>query len=533
MKPAARALSVLLCALLLSSCAVSLRPTEPFSDAGNVPDATVEEAAPDQGTELSDTEPEEPEEPDDPGTDHVEPDSPETEGIEPETEAAEPVEPEPEEPETDAPEVPDDPDPVGQEEPEDPEPEPEPDLPEQPEQPEQPDTPEQPETPDPPAQDEPEPEPSAEWIRGERNGDVWRNEAAGVRFVLPGDDWIFAGDAELTAAGEGLPEGTLYDMQAVSEGGSSVLVMARRVPDPEEGEEPVTLEDYAAILSEGMTESGGEEVSISAGEPVRGEFAGSEWLRTEYAMTWFGTYESRSVWYTREADGWFLTLAVTASPADWLDADGILSMVTAADAPVPEKPRKPAEPEPEPPRFRWGSDSLENGVYRNGFAGLTVRAPSGWTFMTEGELAKRNDLHVPANADSAAIAEAEDRENARCVMHLSNAAGAVMELSFIRLDTFGAEGNWEQYASFLVENLIGSGQKAGFAMSATDGEWASMAGERWFARIVTFSSGGYAVGQQMLLWRPVGGELAEMTLDNGVWTDLPLSDMLSMITAAE
>jgi len=197
------------------------------------------------------------------------------------------------------------------------------------------------------------------------------------------------------------------------------------------------------------------------------------------------------------------------------------------------KPEKPAEPEPEPPRFRWGSDSVENGVYRNEFAGITVRAADGWTFMSEKELAKRNDLHVAADADSAAIAEAEDKENARCVMRLSSADGAAMELSFIRLDTFGAEGDWEKYASFLAESLIESGEKAGFTMSATDGEWAEMAGQRWFARIVTFSSGGYAVGQQMLLWRPVGGELAELTLDNGVWTDRSLSSMLSMIGTAE
>ncbi|MBE6724525.1 MAG: hypothetical protein E7576_04900 [Ruminococcaceae bacterium] len=515
MKPiASRVLTVLLCALLLSSCAVNLRPSDPFSDAETVP--TVPDVQSDQNTPDPVPEPDQESETEAEETESAEtdpPESPENGTEEPETEPNVPETAEPEaheeagEPETRETEARD--------------PEPEKTDPPEPEQSE------------PEAEPEPDPEPSAEWTFGTREGDVWRNEAAGVRFVLPGDDWIFAGEAELDAANRELPEGTLYDMQAVSEAGSSVLVMARRVPDPEDGEEPVTLAEYAAILSDGMTESGGEEASIRAGEPETADFAGSSWLRVEYGMTWFGTYESRSVWYTREEDGWFLTVAVTASPADWLDADGILSMLTAADVPLPVKPEKPAEPEPEPPRFRWGSDSVENGVYRNEFAGITVRAADGWTFMSEKELAKRNDLHVAADADSAAIAEAEDKENARCVMRLSSADGAAMELSFIRLDTFGAEGDWEKYASFLAESLIESGEKAGFTMSATDGEWAEMAGQRWFARIVTFSSGGYAVGQQMLLWRPVGGELAELTLDNGVWTDRSLSSMLSMIGTAE
>lgn len=520
MKPkvSTRTLSLLLCALLLSACAVNLRPSDPFSDAEPVPALGEPEQEGEQPPEEQRDQTQEQQEqtPEPAPAAETEPDGEDASETESRTE---PDLPAPDLPEADLPEA----DPP-EEDPEAAEEEVEEESPEQ----------------DPAESPEPDPAPADgereartdPWTFGTRAGDVWRNDAAGLRFVLPGDDWVFAGEEELAASNEGLPEGTLYDMQAVSEAGSSVLVMARRIPDPEAGEESVTLAEYAGILSDGMKESGGDEAEIVCGEPETAEFAGAEWLRADYLLTWFGAYESRSTWFTREENGWFLTLAVTASPADWLDADGILSMITSPDAPVPEKPVKPA-PEPEPPRFKWGSDSLENGLYRNDFAGITVRAADGWTFMTEKELAKRNDLHVPKEADSETIAEAEDRENVRCVMHLENGDGAVMELSFIRLDAFGAEGNWEQYASFLAESLIESGEKAGFSMSATDGEWAQMAGERWFVRIVTFSSGGYAVGQQMLLWRPVGGELAEMTLDNGVWTDLPLSDLLAMIGKAE
>ena len=205
-------------------------------------------------------------------------------------------------------------------------------------------------------------------------------------------------------------------------------------------------------------------------------------------------------------------------------------VVAASDAPLPEKPVNPRIPEP-PAQFAWGSDSTADGVYRNAFAGISVKAAEGWTFMTEGELAERNGFSPAADADSEAIAEAADRETVRCVMHLENGDGAVMELSFIRLDAFTGEGGWEEYASFLTDSLLESGEKAGFTMSATDGEWAELAGASWFTRIVTFSSGEYAVGQQLLLWRPVEGELAELTMDNGVWTDIPLSSMLAMVAA--
>ena len=512
------AVSLLLSALLLTSCAIDLRPAEPVIPGPDPGEETISDAVPPEGTAIDGMEPENPE---------TEP--PET--IIPETEKAETEPPETESPETEAPETeltetekdelePSAPEPSA---PEPPAPEPEPPEPEPPE-PETPET-EAPETEAPETEAPPPPMPGD---GGTTDGDTWRDGELGLRFVLPGDDWRFEEDTD--PAGEEQTAGTRYGLRAVSEYGSTVLLMGRLIPEPEDGAERVTLAEYVVILTDGMLESGGEDVAISAGEPGTAELAGAYWIRVEYVLTWPGRAESRSIWYTREKGGWFLTLAVTASPADWLDADGILAMLTSAEAPVPEKPLKPGDPVP-PAVFAWGSDSLEENVYRCGFAGLAVTAAEGWRFYTEKELAKRNDLHVPSDADHAAIAEAEDRENARCVMHLENDAGACAELSFIRADVFGEEG-WEQYAAYLTESLLEAGEKAGFAMSATDGEWAYMAGEKWFVRIVTYSAAGYPVGQRMLLWRPVEGELAELTLDNGVWTDIPLTNMLAMISSA-
>ena len=473
-RTAPRAAALLLSALLLSSCAVNLRPAEPVIPDDPAPETVSAEPVTDPSGETE-GETEEP--------------APETNETETETEA----------PETEAPEdvPPDEPEPV------DPEPEPEPEP------------------------VNPEPESPNPFSDGAAEGDTWTHEGLKLRFVLPGDDWRFADQREPDAA-EALPDGTFYAMQAQSEAGSTVLIMGRRIPEPENGEESVTLTEYVRILAEGMTESGGEDVSVKAGEQEEAELAGETWLLVPFRLVWPGEVESRSLWYTREWDGWFVTAAATASPADRFDAETILSMLTAPDAPLPEKPGVPDAPAV----FAWGSDSLENGIYRNSFAGIRVTAAEGWTFMTETQLAKRNDLHVAADADSREIAEAADRESARCVMHLENGDGASMELSFIRAEAFG-EGGWEQYAGFLVDNLLKSGEAAGFSMSAADGEWAELAGERWFVRIVTYSAGGYAVGQRMLLWRPVEGELAELTLDNGVWTDIPLTSMTAMISREE
>ena len=485
------AVSLILFALLLTSCAVNLRPAEPAIPEDPAPQTASEDLS-GAGTEekpgmIPETAAPET---DAPGTEKPETDAPGTETESPETEKPETEAPEPEQAETESPE---------------------------PEQPE-------PEAPEP---EQPEPAlPPAPGDGGTVEGDTWLDGELGLRFVLPGEDWRFEQGGEDGSE----PEESRYVLQAVSEAGSTVLLMERRIPSPGDGGERVTLAEYVGILTESMTGAGGEEVEIRSGDPVTAELAGTFWTRVDFALTWPGDAESRSFWFTRETAGWFLTLAVTASPADWLDAEGILSMLTSAGAPLPEKPAKPGDPVP-PAVFAWGSDSLEGNVYRCGFAGIAVTAADGWRFFTEGELSKRNDFHVAADADSAAIAEAADRENSRCVMRLENGAGASAELSFIRAEAFG-EGGWEQYAAYLTDSLLQSGEKAGFAMSATEGEWASMAGENWFVRIVTYSAGGYPVGQRMLLWRPVEGELAELTLDNGVWTDIPLSAMLAMISAA-
>ncbi len=473
-RSAVRAAALLLSVLLLTSCAVNLRPAEPVIPEDPAPETVTAEPLTNPAGETEEPVPE---------TNETE-----TETDEPETEAPEDVQP-------DAPE------------PEEPDPEPEP----------------EPVNPDPEEPDSRSPFPG-----GAAEGDVWTDEGLKLRFVLPGDDWRFADQREPDTDAEALPDGTFYAMQAQSEAGSTVLIMGRRIPEPEDGEESVTLSEYVRILAEGMTESGGEDVSVEAGEREEAELAGETWLLVPFRLVWPGEAESRSLWYTREWDGWFVTAAATASPADRFDAETILSMLTAPDAPLPEKPGVPDAPAV----FAWGSDSLENGSYRNSFAGIRVTAAEGWTFMTEKELAKRNDLHVAADADSREIAEAADRESARCVMHLENGDGASVELSFIRAEAFG-EGGWEQYAGFLVDNLLKSGEAAGFSMSAADGEWAELAGERWFVRIVTYSAGGYAVGQRMLLWRPVEGELAELTLDNGAWTDIPLTSMTAMISREE
>lgn len=481
-RSAVRAAALILSALLLTSCAVNLRPAEPVIPDDPAPETVSAEPVTDPSVETE-GETEEP--------------APETNENEVETEA----------PETDAPE----------------------DVPSDDPEPEEPDPgQEEPEPEDPESEPEPEPEEPNPFSDGAVRENAWIHEGLKLRFVLPGDDWRFADQRGTDADAEALPDGTFYAMQAQSEAGSTVLIMGRRIPEPGDGEESVTLAEYVRILAEGMTESGGEDVSVEAGEPEEAELAGETWLLVPFRLVWPGEAESRSLWYTREWEGWFVTAAVTASPADRFDAETILSMLTAPDAPLPEKPGVPDAPAV----FAWGSDSLESGSYKNPFAGIRVTAAEGWTFMTETELAKRNDLHVAADADSREIAEAADRESARCVMHLENGDGASMELSFIRAEAFG-EGGWEQYAGFLVDNLLKSGEAAGFSMSATDGEWAELAGERWFVRIVTYSAGGYAVGQRMLLWRPAEGELAELTLDNGVWTDIPLTSMTAMISREE
>lgn len=481
------AVSLILCALLLSACSVNLRPAETAS-----PDGPAAETV----TVPAETDPE----PDE--TKKPETEAPETEAVPPETEkpetepreteAPETVPPETDKPETEAPET------------------------------EAPET-EAPETE--PAGTE-APLPPMPGDGGTVDGDVWRDGGLNLRFVLPGEDWRYENGADPAPEEESAEN--RYLLRAVSEAGSTVLFMERRIPLPEDGGERVTLGEYVGILTESMLESGGEDAAVRAGDPGEAELAGKTWTKTAFTLTWPGDAESRSLWFAREEDGWFLTLAVTASPADWLDADGILAMLTAADDPVPEKPVRPEDPVP-PAQFVWGSDSLEGNVYRCPFAGISVTAAQGWRYLTEWELADRNNYFVP---DRESIGETADRESARCVMRLQNEAGASVELSFIRSGVFG-EGGWEQYAAYLTDSLLRSGEKAGFAMSATEGEWAVMAGANWFVRIVTYSAGGYPVGQRMLLWRPVEGELAELTLDNGVWTDIPLSDMLVMVGTAE
>ena len=486
------AVSLILCALLLSACA--LRPTEHA-----VPD--------DPAAETVSTPAEADAEPDDPASEtdaaeNAETEKPEMERDETAQSETETVRPETEKPETEVRET------------------------------EAPET-EKPETERPetearetePAETE-APLPPAPGDGGSVDGDEWRDSGLNLRFVLPGEDWRYEGGTD--PAPEEASEENRYVLRAASEAGSTVLFMERRIPLPEDGGERVTLGEYVGILTESMLANGGADVTVKAGEPGEAELAGKTWTRTAFTLTWPGDAESRSLWYAREEDGWFLTLAVTASPADWLDAEGILAMLTAAGDPVPEKPIRPGEPVP-PAQFAWGSDSLEGNVYRCPFAGISVTAAQGWHFLTQWELADRNGLYVSAGKS---IAEVADEENVRCVMRLENDAGASMELSFIRSGVFG-DGGWEQYAAYLTDSLMSSGEKAGFAMSATEGEWAVMAGENWYVRIVTYSAGGYPVGQRMLLWRPVEGELAELTLDNGVWTDIPLSDMLGMVGTAE
>ncbi len=513
-------LSVLLSLLLLSSCAMGLRPSEETEDPA-VPETSAAETLPPE-TPPSDSDASDP--------DTSDPDASESEISE--TDAAEPVLPEndvpetdppaEEAPETDPPAIPEPPEPETEiKEPEPPVPEKEPEMPAEP-------------APAEPGSGNPGSGETASFERGRTEGNAWVNGAAGLRYILPSDEWRFSDGEELSALNGTLPEGTVCDLQAVSEAGSSVLVTVRGAADG--SGQTVSLEEYAAILAEGMAQSGGEDVTVTAGESVLCEFAADTWIKTEFSLTYYGEYEGRSVWLTKavESSGgkWFVTAAATGSPADWMDPDTILSTMTAADAPLPVKPERPANPgpaepgEPEmPARFLWGEDSLEGRVYRNSFAGLTVTAAEGWTFAGAAELAEINGFSE--TAPDAVKREADGKE-IRCAMCLTrDGESAQIRLGFVYLGTLAEE--WWKYAESLVEDLTAEGGKAGFEMSSDAGKDLELAGAWWFSRTVTYSKNGETVGHRRLLWRVAEGDLIELILDDGVWSGETLDGMAAMI----
>lgn len=529
-------LSALLSVLLLSSCAMGLRPSEETEDPA-APETSAAE------TLVPETPPSYPaaSDPEKSETDAAEP-------VPPETDVPETDPPETDPPETDSPET----DPPAEEAPEtDPPALPEPSEPEtEVKEPEPPVPEKEPETPAEPA---PEESGSGEtgsgntgsgetgsFERGRTEGNAWINGAAGLRYILPSDEWRFSDGEELSALNGTLPEGTFCDLQAVSEAGSSVLVTVRGAAD--KSGETVSLEEYAAVLAEGMAKGGGEDVTVTVLESVTCEFAADTWIKTEFALTYYGEYEGRSVWLTKEVESsggkWFVTAAATGSPADWMDPDAILSTMTAADAPLPGKPEKPADPadagaaesaEPEmPARFLWGEDSLEGRVYRNPFAGLTVTAADGWTFAGAAELAEINGFSETAPD---AVKREADRKEIRCAMCLTrDGESAEIRLGFVYLGTLAEE--WWRYAESLVEDLTAEGGKAGFEMSSDTGKDLELAGAWWFSRTVTYSKNGETVGHRRLFWRPEEGDLIELILDDGVWSGETLDGMSAMIGKA-
>ena len=277
------AVSLILSALLLTSCAVNLRPAEPAIPEDPAPQTASEDPS-GAGTEEKPGMIPETAAPETaaPGTEKPETDAPGTETESPETEKPETESPEPEKPETESPEP-------EQAETESPEPEqPEPEAPE----------PEQPEPALPPAPGD----------GGTVEGDTWLDGELGLRFVLPGEDWRYEDGAD--PAPEEESEENRYVLRAGSEAGSTVLFMERRIPLPEDGGERVTLGEYVGILTESMLESGGEDAAVRAGDPGEAELAGKTWTKTAFTLTWPGDAESRSLWFAREEGGWFLTLAV-------------------------------------------------------------------------------------------------------------------------------------------------------------------------------------------------------------------------------
>ena len=94
----------------------------------------------------------------------------------------------------------------------------------------------------------------------------------------------------------------------------------------------------------------------------------------------------------------------------------------------------------------------------------------------------------------------------------------------------GGEDGWLRYAGFMVQTLREQGEASGFAVTADEGEEIAFAGEAWYAQILTYSHDGYAVGQQMLLWRTVEDDLAELILDDGILGSADLKTMAAMIS---
>ncbi|MBQ5356188.1 MAG: hypothetical protein IIU08_10000, partial [Clostridia bacterium] len=379
--------------------------------------------------------------------------------------------------------------------------------------------------PDPEPEPEPEPEPIP-FTPGEITDDRYTNEWAGLRFLLPGEGWHFSDARSLGAlAGSGEEEsGAVVGMQAVSEGGANVLVLFQKADSllDGEGREPSESE-YAGALADGMLAGGSDGTKAVGAALSRAGLAGGVWTRATFPLTFPEGEESSSVWYVQKrADGWFVTVAVTESPADWITARQLSSLFTAPDAPLPALPKPPAR---DPVFFRWGGDSEENGVYRNPFAGIRIAAAEGWTFETRAEIAGRNGMTGPEDA------ETFDARSSRCAASLNGPDGATIRLNFVKLDALGGgEDGWLRYAGFMVQTLREQGEASGFAVTADEGEEIAFAGEAWYAQILTYSHDGYAVGQQMLLWRTVEDDLAELILDDGILGSADLKTMAAMIS---
>ena len=124
-----------------------------------------------------------------------------------------------------------------------------------------------------------------------------------------------------------------------------------------------------------------------------------------------------------------------------------------------------------------------------------------------------------------------DRRDIRYPMRLSrDGESAEIRLGFIYLGSMAEE--WWRYAEKLIEDLTAQGQQAGFDMSSDKGEDVELAGAWWFSRTVTYAKGGEVVGHRVMLWRVVEGELVELVLDDGVWSEETPDGMKRMIGRA-
>ncbi|MBR4205100.1 MAG: hypothetical protein IKQ92_06460 [Clostridia bacterium] len=360
------------------------------------------------------------------------------------------------------------------------------------------------------------------------------NDQIDLRFELPGSNWSFTPDDEVTvllddAAADAEEFGTV-DMEAASATGSNIRIMIQDAALLERLDSTMTHSTYPNALFDMLIEDFPSDDSISM-EPLNRcvwEMAGKSWNRQDVRFNFYETMSMDLCMMIHDTGSLYVAIAVTLMPGEAQTLEELLGCFSSAADPAPVNPAPvdpapvapapvdpaPVDPAPVDPApvvvepkpevtddslisdLSWKDHRTAGTAYVNDRFGLRFDLPgSKWAFYPDEDLRDLWETQL-IEFDSAFAPAAEQLTMVE--MQASSETGSsvtVLVLDAAQVERMDRTWNRSDYFDLVTDTLASAyeGTQTRTTVKMTDKcEW-EMAGLKWTRQDVICSVQGYTL----------------------------------------